>query len=311
MMSAWTDCDQMEENLFRNPVLVMVHFIRLLFVLHDFGLGLEAHFYVSKLLIEKRTLPDENEKFTSQDEQNDICYARFHSIYMPNGGISNIEDWRIEDKLFKREQFYALIMALFNDVDDGEFDWVKDTIEWWDACRRQVFGSEPKSIDESDNELGPSTLAIIEKQRGQCREREAQNTKAETDVAAAADHATAARDPAPPPSTNLPPRSSGLQQSPHCSSHPLGDVENLDAKSHYDSQLSKMVQSQDTQTRNRVGKTDDLPANAANDQPHDLLFCLTVTVANHPSLTIGTSPAVLVLPGVKHCRNRRVALNVV
>jgi len=39
------------------------------------------------------------------------------------------DNWRLDDGLFNKEEFFNIIVRLFeSDPDD---DWVKDTIQWW------------------------------------------------------------------------------------------------------------------------------------------------------------------------------------
>jgi hypothetical protein len=41
------------------------------------------------------------------------------------------DDWRLGDALFSKEDFFHVIVRLFEiDPDD---DWVKDTLQWWDS----------------------------------------------------------------------------------------------------------------------------------------------------------------------------------
>ncbi|KAF8154665.1 hypothetical protein B0H34DRAFT_809198 [Crassisporium funariophilum] len=47
--------------------------------------------------------------------------------------ILTITDWRVEDWLFDRDEFYDAIVKMFNDGKDDDPDWVKDTFEWWNA----------------------------------------------------------------------------------------------------------------------------------------------------------------------------------
>jgi hypothetical protein len=39
-----------------------------------------------------------------------------------------LDDWRTEDDLFKREEFFDSMVSL---LDDPEDDWAKDTLKWW------------------------------------------------------------------------------------------------------------------------------------------------------------------------------------
>ncbi|KAF8156612.1 hypothetical protein B0H34DRAFT_847204 [Crassisporium funariophilum] len=114
------DCEQMEENMFRNPVLVMVW-------KHIFTCPSSA----------LKDGPGRTKTRSSQAKMNKMLSVTPRSIayvcLMLRHSISDIEDWRTEDKLFKREEFYEFIMALFDNGDDKESDWVKDTIELWNA----------------------------------------------------------------------------------------------------------------------------------------------------------------------------------
>jgi hypothetical protein len=42
--------------------------------------------------------------------------------------ISSLDDWRTEDDLFKREDFFDTMVSFLNDPED---EWVKDTMNWW------------------------------------------------------------------------------------------------------------------------------------------------------------------------------------
>ena len=42
--------------------------------------------------------------------------------------ISSLEDWRTEDDLFKREDFFDTMVSFLSDLED---DWIKDTLKWW------------------------------------------------------------------------------------------------------------------------------------------------------------------------------------
>ncbi|KDR64918.1 hypothetical protein GALMADRAFT_149166 [Galerina marginata CBS 339.88] len=76
--------------------------------------------------------------------------------------ISTITDWRVEDRLFDRDEFYDGIIKMFHDGEDEDPDWVKDTFEWWNV---QVFWKDPEGVDDSDNLNGPSTLKLVRQQR--------------------------------------------------------------------------------------------------------------------------------------------------
>jgi hypothetical protein len=39
-----------------------------------------------------------------------------------------LDDWRTEDDLFKREEFFDSMVSFLNDPED---EWVKDTLKWW------------------------------------------------------------------------------------------------------------------------------------------------------------------------------------
>jgi hypothetical protein len=41
------------------------------------------------------------------------------------------DNWRLDDGLFNNEEFFHIIVCLFEtDPDD---DWVKDTLQWWNS----------------------------------------------------------------------------------------------------------------------------------------------------------------------------------
>ncbi len=42
--------------------------------------------------------------------------------------ISSLDDWRTEDDMFKREDFFDTMVSFLNDPED---EWVKDTLNWW------------------------------------------------------------------------------------------------------------------------------------------------------------------------------------
>jgi hypothetical protein len=42
--------------------------------------------------------------------------------------ISSLDDWRTEDDLFKRDEFFDSMVSILDDPDD---EWVKDTMKWW------------------------------------------------------------------------------------------------------------------------------------------------------------------------------------
>jgi len=42
--------------------------------------------------------------------------------------INSLDDWRTEDDLFSRDQFFESMVSLLSDQDDA---WVKDTMSWW------------------------------------------------------------------------------------------------------------------------------------------------------------------------------------
>jgi hypothetical protein len=45
--------------------------------------------------------------------------------------LSDKDDWRLDDGLFKKEEFFHMIVCLFEtDPDD---DWVEDTLQWWNS----------------------------------------------------------------------------------------------------------------------------------------------------------------------------------
>ncbi|PPQ75333.1 hypothetical protein CVT26_015186 [Gymnopilus dilepis] len=66
--------------------------------------------------------------------------------------ISAIDDWRHDERLFKREEFYDQVLKIL----------YKDLIEWLNA---EILGIDPRALDESDNEEGPSTATMIQQQR--------------------------------------------------------------------------------------------------------------------------------------------------
>jgi len=39
-----------------------------------------------------------------------------------------LDDWRTEDDLFNREEFFNHMVSF---LDDEEDEWVKDTLRWW------------------------------------------------------------------------------------------------------------------------------------------------------------------------------------
>uniref|UniRef100_A0A8H8CJA8 Uncharacterized protein n=1 Tax=Psilocybe cubensis TaxID=181762 RepID=A0A8H8CJA8_PSICU len=88
-----------------------------------------------------------------------IAYAASMYRYV----ISSIEDWRIEEKLFKRDKFFQHMVKMFdNDPIDGDPEWVQDTLEWWNS---QVFGTPPHWVDQPENLSAPSTLSVVKEQR--------------------------------------------------------------------------------------------------------------------------------------------------
>ncbi|PPQ87218.1 hypothetical protein CVT25_014376, partial [Psilocybe cyanescens] len=96
-----------------------------------------------------------------------IAYACIQLRY----ALSGIEDWQIEDNVFERETFYKYIISLFApDEDGGDSEWSADTIEWWNV---KVFGTESRTVDEPENQEGPSTFTIIAEQRRVCKEAKA------------------------------------------------------------------------------------------------------------------------------------------
>ena len=60
-----------------------------------------------------------------------ILNAKFHSKY--RHAISTVKDWRIEDRLFDRDEFFDSIIKTFNDEGDRDPECSKDTFEWWNA----------------------------------------------------------------------------------------------------------------------------------------------------------------------------------
>lgn len=42
--------------------------------------------------------------------------------------INSLDDWRMEDDLFKREEFFDNMVFL---LEDSEDEWVMDTLKWW------------------------------------------------------------------------------------------------------------------------------------------------------------------------------------
>jgi len=42
------------------------------------------------------------------------------------------DDWRLGDELFNKEEFFHIIVRLF-EIDPDDI-WVKDTLQWWDSC---------------------------------------------------------------------------------------------------------------------------------------------------------------------------------
>jgi len=42
--------------------------------------------------------------------------------------ITSLDDWRTEDDLFDREEFFDSMVSF---LDDQEDEWVKDTLKWW------------------------------------------------------------------------------------------------------------------------------------------------------------------------------------
>jgi hypothetical protein len=50
--------------------------------------------------------------------------------------ISSGDDWRLDDGVFDRADFYRMIQALFQDDggdanNEGEVSWAQDTLKWW------------------------------------------------------------------------------------------------------------------------------------------------------------------------------------
>ncbi|KAH9478018.1 hypothetical protein JR316_0010253 [Psilocybe cubensis] len=94
--------------------------------------------------------------------------------------ISSIEDWRIEDNVFDRHEFYKYIISLFepDKKDDGDSEWSMDTIEWWNA---KVLNKDPRSAKTKDNLDGPSTYDTIAEQRRARKARKAQAAASTTE----------------------------------------------------------------------------------------------------------------------------------
>ncbi|KAF4611113.1 hypothetical protein D9613_007307 [Agrocybe pediades] len=86
--------------------------------------------------------------------------------------IAPTENWREHEKIFLRSEFFDAIMFYFNEDDeDYDAEWVADLIEYFNV---NVFGTEPRSMHDPDNELRPtSTCDVVREQRRQRREQEA------------------------------------------------------------------------------------------------------------------------------------------
>ena len=54
--------------------------------------------------------------------------------------ISSLDDWRTEDDLFNREEFFSSMVTL---LDDSEDEWVKDTLKWWNRWVIWILAALP------------------------------------------------------------------------------------------------------------------------------------------------------------------------
>ncbi|PPQ82522.1 hypothetical protein CVT26_013095, partial [Gymnopilus dilepis] len=143
------DPDDITYGMFRNPVLVMVF----------------KHIFTSPSSAIAE-LPGQTKTRSSQAKKNEmktvtpwsICYI----CVLYRHSISGVDDWRHDDRLRKCEDFYQHLRKVWEDAADTDPEWLKDTIEWWNAA---VLGIDPEVLDLTDNEEGPSTISMIHRQR--------------------------------------------------------------------------------------------------------------------------------------------------
>jgi hypothetical protein len=193
------DPDDLESGLLQNPIVV--RFFRHIFTspgsaLLENGGKTKAKGCQAKINGMKEVTP------------GSIAYA--HTLF--RHFITGIKDWRIEDDLFDRDQFHQMICSFFELDAQGENDWAKDTLDWWNM---KIFGTKPTNVNEEDIIMPePSSISTLKEQRA----RKTQKTVAVTQLS------LPPSSPPRDPSMSPPPESQRSPSPPFSIRQPLCDI---------------------------------------------------------------------------------------